>query len=111
MPAPGNSTHVERDTWNDTAVQLAWAPPPYDQSRGLFVYMASKVAAEEAFWEFASERKPHFTASTWLPREQVLGQPLGQGSAAPAEGPAMLGSGFARMSGDSAALANMPAGE
>lgn len=24
MPVPGNNTYVERDTWNDTAVALAW---------------------------------------------------------------------------------------
>ncbi|KAE9376190.1 putative NAD dependent epimerase/dehydratase [Stipitochalara longipes BDJ] len=75
LPLPGLNTHVERDTWNEDAVKLAWAPPPYDSNRGMFVYMASKVAAEKAVWKFVEERKPHFTVNTVNPAS-ILGEPL-----------------------------------
>ncbi|KAK4241529.1 NAD(P)-binding protein [Achaetomium macrosporum] len=75
MPSPSRPTHVDRNTWNETAMELAWAPPPYDPSRGSPVYMASKVAAEKAFWAFVVERKPHFTANVVSPG-LILGEPL-----------------------------------
>ena len=34
FPVPGNTIRVGRDTWNDVALQLAWAPPPYEAERG-----------------------------------------------------------------------------
>lgn len=57
MPVPGASGFVDRDTWNDAAVQAAWAPPPYDASRGLITYMASKVEAEKAVWKFIQDER------------------------------------------------------
>jgi len=76
MVIPGLSTHVEHDTWNDLAVQLAWAPPPYEPSRGFIVYMASKVAAEKEFWA-VTERQPHFTVNVISPAT-IFGPPLNQ---------------------------------
>ncbi|KAH8657896.1 hypothetical protein BX600DRAFT_482486 [Xylariales sp. PMI_506] len=64
-----------RDTWNDGATAIAWAPPPYEPGRGSFVYRASKVAAEKAVWKFRDERKPHFTVNSVLP-SMVIGEPL-----------------------------------
>lgn len=75
MPMPGNSTHVERDTWNDAALELAWAPPPYEPSRSMLVYMASKIEAEKAVWKFSEERKPRFTVNIVSP-SMILGEPL-----------------------------------
>lgn len=75
MPFPGNDTHVDRNTWNDAAVQLAWSPPPYDPSHGLFVYMASKVEAEKAVWKFIDEKKPHFAVNSVCP-STIMGEPL-----------------------------------
>jgi len=75
MPMAGNTTHVERDTWNDAAVQLAWTPPPYDPSHGFMSYMASKVEAEKAVWKFAEEREPHFTVNSVCP-SSIMGEPL-----------------------------------
>ncbi|KAJ5131589.1 hypothetical protein N7448_005747 [Penicillium atrosanguineum] len=46
-PQPGNSTHVDRNTWNDKITELAWARPPWPESHGSIVYGASKVAAEK----------------------------------------------------------------
>ncbi|KAJ4295303.1 hypothetical protein N0V90_007314 [Kalmusia sp. IMI 367209] len=75
MPVPGNSTRVERHTWNDLALQLAWAPPPYEPERGPLVYMASKVAAEKAVWEFSEQKKPRFAVNAICP-PAILGEPL-----------------------------------
>ncbi len=75
VPMPGNDTRVERDTWNDMAVQVAWSPPPYDAMRGVFVYMASKVSAEKAVWKFVEEKRPHFTVNAVNPGN-IFGYPL-----------------------------------
>ena len=74
-PIPGQNTHVERDTWNEFAVQLAWAPPPYTPERGFLVYVASKVAAEKEVWKFVEEKSPSFTVNVISP-SAILGQPL-----------------------------------
>ncbi|KKO98361.1 hypothetical protein THAR02_09531 [Trichoderma harzianum] len=76
-PALGNNTNVTRDTWNDMAVELAWAPPPYESSRGFFVYMASKAIAEKAAWDFVKDRKPHFILNVVAPAG-IIGEPLNQ---------------------------------
>ncbi len=77
IPRPGDNTHVEWDTWNEAAVQMAWAPPPYEatRARGSIVYMASKVEAEKAVWKFVKEKKPHFTVNSIGP-SSILGEPL-----------------------------------
>ncbi|KAL7906100.1 NAD(P)-binding protein [Trichoderma velutinum] len=51
MPRPGNDTQVTWDTYNNFATQAAWAPPPYEPSRGMLTYMAK-------------ERKPQFTINS-----------------------------------------------
>ncbi|KAJ5976929.1 NAD dependent epimerase/dehydratase [Penicillium viridicatum] len=75
MPMPGNTTHVDRNTWNETAVQLAWAPPPHDASQGSIVYMASKVEAEKAVWKFVEEKNPHFRVNSVCPAT-IMGEAL-----------------------------------
>ena len=75
MPMPGNTTRVERDTWNDAALQLAWAPPPHAPGHGFIVYMASKVEAERALWKFVEERKPQFNVNS-VCASSILGEPL-----------------------------------
>lgn len=73
MPVPGNTTHVTHDTFNETAIALAWTPP----ATGGVVYMASKAAAEKAVWDFVAEKKPHFSVNTVAPAT-IIGQPLHQ---------------------------------
>ncbi|KZF19798.1 putative NAD dependent epimerase/dehydratase [Xylona heveae TC161] len=78
MSVPGNTTHVDRNTWNDKATQLAWSPPPppHDQNtQGSMVYMASKVAAEKAVWKFVEEKAPHFRVNSVCP-SMIMGEPL-----------------------------------
>lgn len=67
IPVPETTAHVGQNTWNDTAVQLAWAPPPYDPSRGFLVYMASKTESEKALWKFVNDKKPNFTVNSVFP--------------------------------------------
>jgi nucleoside-diphosphate-sugar epimerase len=76
-PIPGNTTRVERDTYNDDAVAFAWAEPTPDTApmRPSMVYMASKVEAEKALWRFVGERKPHFNVNSVSP-STLLGQPM-----------------------------------
>ncbi|KFY46762.1 hypothetical protein V494_00342 [Pseudogymnoascus sp. VKM F-4513 (FW-928)] len=69
------SVHVERDTWNTEAIKLSWAPPPYDPSRGMLVYQASKTEAEMAVWKFQAEKKPHFSVNCVDP-SSIMGEAL-----------------------------------
>jgi nucleoside-diphosphate-sugar epimerase len=67
FPVPNNPTHVVADSWNDIAVQMAWAPPPYTPERSLVTYIGSKVEAERALWKFVDEQKPRFRVNAVLP--------------------------------------------
>lgn len=67
MPLPDAAVQVSRDSWNDAAVQAAWAPPPYGAERALVTYMASKVEAEKAAWKFVQEEKPGFALNVVSP--------------------------------------------
>ena len=67
FPAPNTEFHCDETSWNEAPGPLAWAPPPYDPSRGMITYMASKVEAEKAVWKFAKETKPNFTVNVVLP--------------------------------------------
>ncbi|KAI8408165.1 hypothetical protein FOFC_11099, partial [Fusarium oxysporum] len=58
FPVPGvGDTITNLDTWNDAAVQAAWAPPPYESDRIMPVYFAAKVEAEKAVWKFVKDEK------------------------------------------------------
>jgi nucleoside-diphosphate-sugar epimerase len=67
MPTPDNQGHLGSDTYNDLSIQLAWAPPPYDPSRGFAVYMASKTEAEKALWKWVQDKSPQFTVNSVWP--------------------------------------------
>lgn len=67
MPVPETPFHVDQTSWNDAAVSMAWAPPPYDAGRIMVTYVASKVEAERAVWKFVEEKKPHFKTNAVLP--------------------------------------------
>ncbi|KAG5803105.1 hypothetical protein H9Q74_013723 [Fusarium xylarioides] len=55
---PGVSdTITNLDTWNNAAIQAAWAPPPYESDRILPVYFAAKAAAEKAVWKIVKDEK------------------------------------------------------
>lgn len=75
FPAAGNDTFVERDTYNDAATQLAYAPPPHGPAQWFFTYAAAKAAAEKAVWKFGEEQKPHFNINVVSP-SGIMGEPL-----------------------------------
>ncbi|KFY64605.1 hypothetical protein V496_03142 [Pseudogymnoascus sp. VKM F-4515 (FW-2607)] len=66
-PEPGISRVINQDTWNDAAIEQAWAPPPYDPSRGFSVYAASKAQSEKDAWQWYHRYKPSFILNTVLP--------------------------------------------
>ncbi|KAK4447828.1 hypothetical protein QBC34DRAFT_486082 [Podospora aff. communis PSN243] len=75
MVVPGNTENITKDSWNDAAVEIAWAPPPYNPDRTFPVYMASKVAAEKALWKFVEEEKPPFAVNVVTP-QTIIGKRL-----------------------------------
>ena len=52
LPKPNQEFTTDVNSWNDEAVEAAYAPPPYEKSRGLIVYAASKTEGEKAAWKF-----------------------------------------------------------
>jgi nucleoside-diphosphate-sugar epimerase len=72
---PNKEFHVTPDSWNDKVAEFAYAPPPYEASRGSAVYGQSKVEAEKAVWKFVDEKKPSFTVNVVNPN-MVLGEVL-----------------------------------
>ncbi|KAF5552642.1 NADPH-dependent aldehyde reductase [Fusarium mexicanum] len=74
-PKPGETKTVGQDTWNDDLVKLAQAPPPYELSRILPVYLAARVEAEKAVWKFAKEENVPWEVNSVSPC-WTLGDPL-----------------------------------
>ena len=67
-PKPGVKFTIEDTTWNQEAIDAAWAPPPYTPERRWDVYAASKTKAEQELWKFMREHEGvGFIANTVLP--------------------------------------------
>lgn len=79
LPHPGKEVSVTADDWNQEALDLAWAPPPYNSDRAFAVYAASKTEGEKALWKFVKEEKPQFVVNTVLPNYN-MGKVLPGGS-------------------------------
>lgn len=71
IPKPGEKFRIDRNLWDDEAVEAAWAPPPYTAERAFTVYGASKTEAERAVWKFVNEEKPRFVVNCVLPNGNV----------------------------------------
>ncbi|EMF11571.1 NAD(P)-binding protein [Sphaerulina musiva SO2202] len=67
LPKLNKELTVSKDDWNQEAIDLAWAPPPYGDDRAYPVYAASKAEGEKAMWQFVKEQKPSFIANAILP--------------------------------------------
>ncbi|KAF5973505.1 NADPH-dependent aldehyde reductase [Fusarium bulbicola] len=74
-PKPGETKTVGRDTWNDDLVKAAQAPPPYELSRILPVYLGARVEAEKALWKFAKDENVPWEVNVASPC-WILGDPL-----------------------------------
>ena len=66
-PKGGIPVTLTKDSWNDSAVEAAWAPPPYEPQRAPQVYAASKVEAERAMFKFIEDQSPGFAATAIHP--------------------------------------------
>ncbi|KAH0423424.1 aldehyde reductase [Colletotrichum camelliae] len=56
--------------WNEKAVNIAWADPPYGLERAGAVYAASKTQAEQEVWKYHKEHRserPDLVVNTVLP--------------------------------------------
>ncbi|KAF4947852.1 hypothetical protein FSARC_13875 [Fusarium sarcochroum] len=72
-PTPGDTSTITRDTWNENLVKAAQAPPPYDLSRMLVVYLAARIEAEKAVWKYAADNKlPWVVNSLYLGKTDAL---------------------------------------
>lgn len=74
-PRPGETTVVGQKTWNEDLVKLAKAPPPYELTRMLIVYLAARVDAEKAVWKFVEDEKLPWEVNSVSPC-WTLGDPL-----------------------------------
>ncbi|KAF4331916.1 aldehyde reductase [Fusarium beomiforme] len=74
-PKQGVWPRISSETWNEEAIQEAWAPPPYLADRAFAVYAASKAQAERELWKWYEENKPGFVLNTVLP-SMNLGESL-----------------------------------
>ncbi|KAK8875308.1 NAD-dependent epimerase/dehydratase terH [Apiospora arundinis] len=66
-PRVGVPATLTRDSWNEAAVEAAWAPPPYKPERGGKVYAAAKVTAERTMFQFVEDTKPGLTVTSVAP--------------------------------------------
>jgi hypothetical protein len=67
-PVPNKKFDIDESSWNQFAIDRAWAPPPYTEpDRAWCVYGASKAQGEQAVWKFVKEQKPHFECNAILP--------------------------------------------
>ncbi|KAF4473301.1 NADPH-dependent aldehyde reductase [Fusarium agapanthi] len=74
-PKPGDTKTIGQDTWNDDLVKVAQAPPPYELSRMLPVYLGARVEAEKAVWKFAKDENVPWEVNVVSPC-WTLGDPL-----------------------------------
>lgn len=66
---------IGRNSWNDAALEAAWAPPPYGMSHAVANYPASKLAGEKEVWKFVEENELPFTVNVVSPAG-MTGEPL-----------------------------------
>ncbi|RBR12483.1 uncharacterized protein FIESC28_08607 [Fusarium coffeatum] len=77
FPTADQEDVIDRNSWNEFSVKEAWAPPPYEPSRAMLVYAASKVMAEQTLWKYVEEKNPHFVTNVVSPAG-ILGEPLNE---------------------------------
>ncbi|KAG9521735.1 NAD(P)-binding protein, partial [Aureobasidium melanogenum] len=67
-PVPNKEFNIDENSWNQVAIDKAWAGPPYTEAdRAWNVYGASKTQGEQAVWKYVRENNPHFECNTVLP--------------------------------------------
>ncbi|KAF6808914.1 aldehyde reductase ii [Colletotrichum musicola] len=71
----GDNGVIGRDSWNDGALESAWAPPPHGLSHAMANYPASKVASEKEVWRFVERGDLPFNVNVVRPGG-ILGEPF-----------------------------------
>ncbi|KAL1847265.1 hypothetical protein Daus18300_014000 [Diaporthe australafricana] len=66
LPKPGEAFTVTAESWNDEAVEMAWAEKTGEKD-AFVVYAASKTESEKAVWKWAREHEHEFVINTVLP--------------------------------------------
>lgn len=66
-PIIGKEVTIDSSWWNESAVEAAWRPPPYEPDRIWDVYSALKTQTEQELFKFAREEKPGFIVNSVLP--------------------------------------------
>lgn len=64
IASPNTEVTVDENTWNTLAVEEAWKGPPYEPSRALSTYAASKTQSEEEVWKWYKENNPRLVVNT-----------------------------------------------
>ncbi|KAK7429433.1 hypothetical protein QQZ08_004025 [Neonectria magnoliae] len=78
MPVPGDtSTITNLETWNEDMVKAARAPPPYEWSRMLPVFIAARVEAEKAVWKYVADNELPWVVNSVSPG-WIMGDPLNE---------------------------------
>ncbi|KIV81050.1 hypothetical protein PV11_08503 [Exophiala sideris] len=67
VPVPNKKEVIDENSWNDAAVQAAWAQSAPEHERPYVVYAASKTEGERESWKWYKENKPHFVFNSVLP--------------------------------------------
>ena len=67
LPKPGVKFHLDANSWNHEAVELAKQGPFEGHAKGFQKYAASKMLAEQAAWAYVKENKPSYIFNTVLP--------------------------------------------
>ncbi|KAJ4245730.1 hypothetical protein NW762_013854 [Fusarium torreyae] len=76
-PKPGDTSTITEETWNDDLVKVAQAPPPYDLSRMLAVYLGARVESERAVWKYVADNKLPWVVNS-VSACWTLGDPLNE---------------------------------
>lgn len=63
----GKEVTLDASMWNESAVEKAWHPGPYEADRAWDVYSALKTQSEQEVWKFSRERNPMFVTNSVLP--------------------------------------------
>ncbi|RFU28349.1 hypothetical protein B7463_g8004, partial [Scytalidium lignicola] len=58
---------IDASMWNESAIEGAWRPAPYEADRTWDVYAALKTQCEQEIWAFGQEEKPSFVINSVLP--------------------------------------------
>jgi nucleoside-diphosphate-sugar epimerase len=66
-PIIGKEFTIDASMWNESAIEGAWRPTPYESDHIWDVYATLKAQYEQEIWTFGREQKPSFVINSVLP--------------------------------------------